>query len=66
MVTLHPKNDKLGLVSVMVSHGVVQHDVLLGQLQQHGVVEELADADVLAQTLQSKEWSRHTCANTSA
>lgn len=43
----------------MVSHGVVEHHVLLGQLQQHGVVEELADADVLAQTLQEKERGRH-------
>lgn len=64
MVTFHPKNDKLGLVSVMVSHGVVQHDVLFGQLQQHGIVKELADTDVLAQTLQSKQRSHHTCSNT--
>lgn len=33
------------------SHRVVQHHVLLGQLQQHRIVEELADAHVLAQTL---------------
>lgn len=64
VVTFHPKNDKLGLVSVMVSHGVVQHDVLFGQLQQHGIVKELADTDVLAQTLQSKQRSHHTCSNT--
>lgn len=34
------------------SHGVVENDVLLGQFQQHGVVEELADAHVLTQALQ--------------
>lgn len=61
MVTLQPKNDKLGLVSAAVSHWVVQHHVLFGQLQQHRIVEELADTDVLAQTLRSKEWSHHTC-----
>lgn len=36
------------------SHGVVENDVLFGQLQQHGVIEELADAHVLAQALQGK------------
>lgn len=48
----------------MVSHWVVEHDVLFGQLQQHRIVEELADTDVLAETLQSKEPSHHTCSNT--
>ena len=38
-----------------VSHGVVKHHVLFGQLQQHGVVEDLADAHILAQTLQSNK-----------
>lgn len=38
------------------SHGVVEHNILLGELQQHGVIEELADAYVLAQALQ--EWGR--------
>ena len=33
------------------SHWVIQHDILAGQLQQHGVVEELVDGDVLGQTL---------------
>lgn len=33
------------------SHGVVEHNILLGELQQHGVIEELADAYVLAQAL---------------
>lgn len=33
-------------------HGVVENDVLLGQFQQHGVVEELADAHILTQALQ--------------
>lgn len=32
-------------------HGVVEHDILSRQLQQHGIVEEFIDADVLAQTL---------------
>lgn len=35
----------------MHSHGVVENDILLGQLQQHGIVEELADAHILAQAL---------------
>ena len=33
------------------SHAVAQHDVLLGEFQQHRVVEELVDTHVLAQTL---------------
>ena len=32
------------------SHGVVQHDILASQLQQHRVVEELVDGDVLRET----------------
>ena len=32
-------------------HGVVEHDILSRQLQQHRIVEEFIDADVLAQTL---------------
>lgn len=48
------------LVLVVGSHGVVEHHVLFGQLQQHGVVEELADADVLAETLQERGRRRHT------
>lgn len=35
------------------SHGVVENNILLGQLQQHGIIEELADAHILAQALQS-------------
>lgn len=62
--SLYNKNNKLALVSVMVSHWVVQHDVLFGQLQQHRIIEELANTDVLAQTLRSQEWSRHTRTNT--
>lgn len=38
-----------------VSHGVVKHHVLFGQLQQHRIVEELADAHILAQTLQNNK-----------
>ena len=33
------------------SHWIVEHHVLLGQLQQHRIVEELADAHILAQAL---------------
>ena len=36
-----------------VSHVVAEHDVLLGQLQQHRVVEELVDTDVFTETLQT-------------
>lgn len=39
------------------SHGVIEHDILLGELQQHRVIEELADADVFAQAL----WSGGKC-----
>lgn len=34
------------------SHGVVENNVLLGQFQQHGVIEELADAHIFTQALQ--------------
>lgn len=34
------------------SHGVVEHHILLGELQQHRIIEELADAHILAETLQ--------------
>lgn len=52
------------MVSAAGSHGVVEHHVLFGQLQQHGIVEELADADVLAQTLQDREPRCHSSSNT--
>ena len=32
-------------------HRVAEHDVLFGELQQHGVVEELVDTDILTETL---------------
>lgn len=35
------------------SHGVIEHDILLGELQQHRIIEELADAHVFTQALQS-------------
>ena len=41
-------------------HGVVEHHVLFGQFQQHGVVEELADTHVLAQSLQGPRKPRVT------
>ena len=33
------------------SHGIAKHDILLGQLQQHGIVKELVDAHILTQAL---------------
>lgn len=33
------------------SHGVVKHDVLARQLQQHRIVEKFVDADVFTQSL---------------
>lgn len=33
------------------SHWIVEHDVLSRQLQQHRIIEEFVDADILAQTL---------------
>lgn len=42
----------------VVSHGVVKHHVLFGQLQQHRIVEELADTHILAQTLQDNKHKR--------
>ena len=40
------------------SHGVVENNILLGQLQQHGVVEELADAHIFAQALRGNGKAR--------
>jgi len=34
-----------------VSHAIAQHDVLLGQFQQHWIIKELVDTHILAQTL---------------
>lgn len=34
------------------SHGVIEHNILLGELQQHRIIEELADAHVFTQALQ--------------
>jgi len=31
--------------------GIVEHDVLTRELEQHGIVEELVDGDVLGETL---------------
>lgn len=39
---------------MMISHAVAEHDVLLGELQQHRVIKELVDADVLAETLSTE------------
>ena len=35
-------------------NGIVEHDVLFGQFQQHRVVKELVDGDVLTQALQGE------------
>jgi len=43
------------LSSFVSSHRVVEHHILFGQLQQHRVIEELADANVLTQTLEEEE-----------
>uniref|UniRef100_A0A480F5T5 116 kDa U5 small nuclear ribonucleoprotein component n=1 Tax=Sus scrofa TaxID=9823 RepID=A0A480F5T5_PIG len=39
------------LPGVQRSHGVIEHNILLGELQQHRIIEELADAHVLTQAL---------------
>lgn len=44
------------LSHVAVSHWVVKHHVLFGELQQHRVVEELADTHILTQTLQNNKY----------
>lgn len=33
------------------SHWIVEHNILSRQLQQHRIIEEFVDADILAQTL---------------
>lgn len=38
-------------------HWVALHHILFGQLQQHRVVEELVDTDILTQTLQQRTTS---------
>lgn len=38
-----------------VLHGIVEHDILAGQLQQHRIIEELINADVFTETLMKKE-----------
>ena len=35
-------------------NGIVEHDVLFGQFQQHGVVKELVDGDIFTEAL----WGR--------
>ena len=37
------------------SHWIVEHDILARQLQQHRIVKEFVDADILAQTLKKKK-----------
>lgn len=61
---MEPASFVLVLVSAVGSHRVVEHHVLFGQLQQHRIVEELADADVLAQTLENRERRFHSSSNT--
>ncbi|TRY59797.1 hypothetical protein DNTS_035228 [Danionella cerebrum] len=45
--------------SFVSSHRVVEHHILFSQLQQHRVVEELADTDILAQTLEEENRDDH-------
>lgn len=33
------------------SHGIIEHNILFGELQQHGIIEELADAHIFTQAL---------------
>ena len=35
-------------------NGIVEHDVLFGQFQQHGVIKELIDGDILTEALQGE------------
>ena len=35
-------------------NGIVEHDILFGQFQQHGVVKELVDGDIFTEAL----WGR--------
>lgn len=37
------------------SHWIVEHDILSRQFQQHRIVEEFVDADILAQTLKKTQ-----------
>ena len=45
-------------------NGIVEHDVLFGQFQQHGVIKELIDGDILTEALQGEgeglpsDWER--------
>ena len=39
-------------VPMRSSHAVAKHDILLGQFQQHGIIEEFVDTHVFTQTLQ--------------
>lgn len=40
------------LLGALASHGVIEYHILLGELQQHRIIEELADAHVFTQALQ--------------
>lgn len=35
----------------MHSHGIIEHNILFGEFQQHRIIEELADAHVFTQAL---------------
>mgnify|MGYP001791852780 FL=1 len=37
----------------MILHWVVQHDILFSQLQQHRIIKEFVDTDILTQTLET-------------
>lgn len=36
----------------MHSHGVIEHNILFGKLQQHRIIEEFADAHIFTEALQ--------------
>lgn len=37
------------------SHGIIEHNVLFGELQQHRIIKELADAHIFTQALRRTE-----------
>lgn len=39
------------VASPLHSHGVIEHNILFGKLQQHRIIEELADAHIFTQAL---------------
>lgn len=50
---IQPAAGSRGCQASQHSHGVIEYNILLGELQQHGIIEELADAYILTQALQN-------------